>query len=378
MGFSRRADYRIPSLWILLPISASPSILEGASPPQLMKALVYTKPYHLVYTDFPDPVVGEHDVLIRVLACGICGSDVHGYTGKTGRRIPPLIMGHEAAGMVEEVGNQVKTFKRGNRVCFDSTVYCNRCEPCQSGYPNRCEQRQVLGVSTHEFKRHGAFAELVSVPWWIVSKLPDNVSFVQAALLEPTSIGLHAANRSPISSGQTVVVIGAGTIGLCIIQAARLKGATRIIVSDINEFRLGLAKKLGVEKTVNPSRERLERAVLNQTENNGAEVTIEAVGLAETLHQAIEVTRIGGHVTVVGLLQKVVDIDIQALVSKELTLCGSYANAGEFREITDLIASEKIDVEPLISKVMPLSMGQQAFDLIHKAEEDLVKIVLEP
>jgi len=343
-----------------------------------MKALVYTRPYHLEHTDFPDPVVGKHDVLIRVMACGICGSDVHGYTGKTGRRIPPLIMGHEAAGIIEETGDQVKQLKRGDRVCFDSTVYCNRCEPCQNGHPNRCEQRKVLGVSTPAFKRHGAFAELVAIPWWIVSKLPENVSFVQAALLEPTSIGLHAATRSPISSGQTVVVIGAGTIGLCILQAVRLKGATRIIVSDINEFRLGLAKELGVEKTVNPSRESLERAVLNQTENNGAEVTIEAVGLAETFQQALETTKTGGHVTVVGLSQKGVDLDVQTLVSRELTLRGSYASAGEFREAIDLIASKKINVEPLISRVMPLSRGQQAFDLLYKGEEDLVKIVLEP
>ena len=193
-----------------------------------MKALIHTKPYCFEYSDFPDPSVSEDEVLIRVKACGICGSDVQGFTGKTGRRLPPLIMGHEAAGVVENTGKNVNGFEKGDRVCFDSTVYCNKCQPCRNGLYNRCDKRQVLGVSTPEFRRHGAFAEYVAVPWWIVSKLPDNMSFIQAALLEPASIGTHAANRAPISADDTVVVIGGGTIGLFILQAAKLRGAAKV------------------------------------------------------------------------------------------------------------------------------------------------------
>ena len=164
-----------------------------------MKALLYTKPYTFEYTDVPDPAVGDDDVLVRVKACGICGSDVAGHTGKTGRRLPPLIMGHEAAGVVERVGRNVRDFAPGDRICFDSTVYCNQCPACKQGLFNRCVKRQVLGVSVPEFKRQGAFAEFVVVPHWICAKLPDNMSFVQAALLEPASIGTHAASRPPIS-----------------------------------------------------------------------------------------------------------------------------------------------------------------------------------
>jgi L-iditol 2-dehydrogenase len=120
-----------------------------------LKALIYTKPYTLEYVDFPDPLVGDDDVLVRVRACGICGSDVHGFTGKTGRRIPPLIMGHEAAGVVVALGNNVRDFKKGDRVCFDSTVYCNKCEACLTGLFNRCDKRQVLGVSVPSFKNPG-------------------------------------------------------------------------------------------------------------------------------------------------------------------------------------------------------------------------------
>ncbi len=343
-----------------------------------MKALLYTKPYCLEYSDFPDPAAGDDEVLINVKACGICGSDVHGFTGKTGRRIPPLIMGHEAAGIIEEVGKNVSGFEKGDRVCFDSTVYCSKCQPCRMGLYNRCEKRQVLGVSTPEFKRHGAFAEYVAVPWWIVSKIPENMSFVQSALLEPASIGTHAANRAPISTNDTVVVIGAGTIGLFILQAARLRGAARVIVADINEFRLVLAKKLGADKVINPLKSDLRETIFKETKNRGADVTFEAVGYAQTFRDGVSLTKTGGHLVAVGNLEKTAEFNLQELVARELTFTGSYASSGEFRDCIELVASGKINVEPLISDVLPLKDGPGAFDRLLKAQENLLKIVLEP
>ena len=343
-----------------------------------MKALIYTKPYSFEYSDFPDPVAGDDDVLIRVKACGICGSDVHGFTGKTGRRIPPLIMGHEAAGIVEGLGKNVSGFEKGDRVCFDSTVYCNKCEACRTGLFNRCDKRQVLGVSVPAFKRHGAFAEYVAVPSWIVSNIPDELSFVHAALLEPASIGTHAANRAPISNDDTVVVIGAGTIGLFILQAARLRGAAKVIAVDINEFRLDLAKKLGADKLINPLKSDLSEAILQETEGKGANVTLEAVGYAKTFADAVSITRMGGHVVAVGNLEKKAEFDLQQLVAKEHTFTGSYASSGEFRDCIELVASGKINVEPLISDILPLEEGPDAFDRLLKADENLLKIVLEP
>jgi L-iditol 2-dehydrogenase len=343
-----------------------------------LKALIYTKPYSFEYSDFPDPVAGDDDVLIHVKACGICGSDVHGFTGKTGRRIPPLIMGHEAAGIVEGLGKNVRGFEKGDRVCFDSTVYCNKCESCRAGLINRCDTRQVLGVSVPAFKRHGAFAEFVAVPWWIVSKIPDELSFVHAALLEPASIGTHAANRAPISNEDTVVVIGAGTIGLFILQGARLRGAAKVIAVDINEFRLDLAKKIGADKLINPLKSDLTEAILQETDGKGANVTLEAVGYAKTFTDAVSVTRMGGHVVAVGNLEKKAEFDLQQLVAREHTFTGSYASSGEFRDCIEFVASGKINVEPLISDVLPLEEGPDAFDRLLKAEENLLKIVLEP
>jgi L-iditol 2-dehydrogenase len=343
-----------------------------------MKALVYTEPYCFEYSDFPDPAVGGDDVLVRVKACGICGSDVHGCTGKTGRRIPPLIMGHEAAGIVEDVGKHVGGFEKRDRVCFDSTVYCSTCQACRTGFYNRCEKRQVLGVSVPAFKRHGAFAEYVAVPSWIVSKIPDRMSFVHAALLEPASIGTHAANRVPMSAGDTVLVMGAGTIGLFILQAARLRGAAQVIAVDIDEFRLGVATKLGASATVNPAKSNLKEAVLGLTNGKGVDVALEAVGYAKTFADTVSVAKLGGYVVAVGNLEKKAEFDLQDLVARELTFTGSYASSGEFRQCIDLVASGRINVEPLISDVLPLQEGPRAFERLLKAEENLLKIVLEP
>ncbi len=342
-----------------------------------MKALVYTAPYTLEYTDWPEPQIGDDDILVRVKACGICGSDVAGHTGKTGRRLPPLIMGHEAAGVVERTGKRVKGFAPGDRICFDSTVYCNQCPACKKGMYNRCVKRQVLGVSVPEFKRHGAFAEFVAVPNWICAKLPEGMSFVQACLLEPASIGTHAANRPAISNGDTVAVIGAGTIGLFILQAARLRGA-KAIACDINDFRLGLAKQVGADTCINSARISLKDEILERTGARGADVAFEAVGFGETFRQAISITRTGGTIVAVGNLQKETEFNLQELVSRELTFIGSYASAGEFRTCIDLIASGKINVGPLISEVLPLKDGPAAFKRLLEGKENLLKIVLEP
>ena len=343
-----------------------------------MKALVYTKPYSFEYSDFPDPEVGVDDILVLVKACGICGSDIQGSRGKTGRRIPPLIMGHEAAGIVEDTGKNVKGFEKGERICFDSTVYCNKCESCRRGFFNRCVSRQVLGVSTKDFRKHGAFAEYVAVPWWIAFKIPDNMPFTHAALLEPVSIAEHAANRITISHDDTVVVIGAGTIGLFLLQACRIKGAAKLIISDIDEFRLDVAKRLGANEVVNPAESSLIETVFKTTENKGADVTFEAVGYANTFQDAVSVTKTGGNLVAVGNLEKTVQFDLQDFVSRELTFTGTYASSGEFCDCIEPVASGKIDVEPLISEVLPLAHGQEAFDRLLKGEENLLKIVLEP
>src|SRR5688500_10667373 len=174
----------------------------------MMKALLLSEYKKLSVVDMPVPSIGDDEVLVRVKACGVCGSDIHGYDGSTGRRVPPLVMGHEAAGIVERAGRGVHGFASGDRVAFDSTVSCGSCGFCRRGRINLCDNRTVLGVSTGEFRRHGAFAEYVAVPARILYKLPDGLPFERAALLETVSVAVHAAGRQPPQPGDTVVVVG--------------------------------------------------------------------------------------------------------------------------------------------------------------------------
>src|ERR1700733_11977548 len=218
-----------------------------------MNALLLSEYKHLEVTTLPVPVPQPSDVLVQVAACGICGSDVHGYDGTSGRRIPPLVMGHEAAGIVAAVGSEVTGFVVGDRVTFDSTVYCGECVFCRKEEMNLCDNRQVVGVSCGDYSRAGAFAEYVAVPSRIVYKLPDNLAFAEAAMLEAVSVALHAVEVSNLKGGETALVLGAGMIGLLTLQAARVAGCSRVFVADIDATRLKLAAELGADKTITPS-----------------------------------------------------------------------------------------------------------------------------
>lgn len=344
-----------------------------------MKALLHTRPRVVEYTDVPDPEIGPEDVIVRIQSVGVCGSDVHGYTGETGRRIPPIIMGHEAAGIVEAVGSRVTNTAPGDRVCFDSTIFCNECAACRQRAYNRCERRQVLGVSVPDMpKRHGCMAELVVLPSWVILPMPEGLSFREAALLEPVSIALHAVRRGQVAGGDAVLIIGCGTIGLFILQAARLAGAGPIIVSDLDAGRLELARKLGADVSVDPHADDLEATVRDATHGAGADVSFEAVGFAATLRQAVAATKVGGRVVLVGNLTPKVELGIPDIISRELTLIGSYTSSGEYRDALDLVAAGRIDVRALISATLPFSRGQEAFDRLHAGEAGLIKIILEP
>ncbi len=233
-----------------------------------MNALLLSEYKHLAVTTLPVPVPAATDVLVQVAACGICGSDVHGFDGTSGRRIPPLVMGHEAAGVVAAVGSEVSQFSVGDRVTFDSTVYCGVCAFCQSGDINLCDDRQVVGVSCGDYSRAGAFAEYVAVPERIVYKLPDDLGFAEAAMLEAVSVALHAVAVSKLEGGETALVIGAGMIGLLTLQAARAAGCSRVFVADIDVTRLQSAAELGADKTLLLSGAELTKEILRLTERS--------------------------------------------------------------------------------------------------------------
>ncbi|MBC7235342.1 MAG: galactitol-1-phosphate 5-dehydrogenase [Chloroflexi bacterium] len=333
-----------------------------------MKALVNTAPYKLEIQEWPVPEPGPDDLLIRVRACAICGSDIKGYSGKTGRRQPPIVMGHEAAGVVAKMGERVEGFQPGDRVCFDSTVYCRRCAYCLSGQPNLCSNRQVIGVSEGTYRRHGAMAEYVVVPYWIAVHMPDNLTFEQAALIETASIGVHAANRTPLKLNDTVVIVGAGAVGLVSLQAIRLKGAGRVIVTDLAPARLALAEQMGADITVRADDPQLMDKLFAATGPEGADATLEAVGVPATVSTALAITRKGGALTLIGNVTPKVEFDLQSIVSREITLYGVCAST-EYADCVELVASGRIQVDPFISERVRLEDGQAVFDRLYRGDE---------
>ncbi len=345
-----------------------------------MKALLLTEYNKLALAEIAEPLMGEGDLLIRVSACGICGSDVHGYDGSTGRRIPPIIMGHEAAGVVVRTGSAVTGFSNGDRVTFDSTVFCGSCDFCARGEVNLCDNRQVIGVSCGEFHRNGAFAELLTVPARIAYHLPNELSFAEAAMLEAVSVALHGIAVSGMRGDETVLVVGAGMIGLLLLQVARVAGLgrARVMIADIDETRLKLAADLGGEIALNATGAILTEEIMKRTGGMGVDVVFEAVGNAVTVLTAIDCVRKGGVVTLVGNVSPEVPMPLQKVVSRQIRLQGSCASSGEYPRAMELMKAGKIRVAPLISAIAPLSEGSAWFKRLHDREPNLMKVILDP
>lgn len=343
-----------------------------------MKALVLEEYKRFAYRDVPEPELGPRDVMIRVKACGICGSDIHGMDGSTGRRQPPIIMGHEAAGVIAETGREVKTWKVGDRVTFDSTIYCGVCHYCRQGRPNLCDHRRIAGVSCDEYRLNGAMAEYFAVPEHILYGLPEGFSFAKAAMAEPLSVALHAVHRTPIRFNDSAMVVGAGVIGLLVIQALRAAGCGMIIAVDLNPRRLELAQKLGADLGLNPQEGDLRDEILRRTENRGVQLAFEVVGIAPAFKAATQGLRKGGLLTLVGNLSPNVEMALQRMVIQEITLIGSCASSGEYPAALEMMSRGLIQVDPLISAAAPLAEGARWFDRLHRGDPDLVKVILEP
>jgi L-iditol 2-dehydrogenase len=343
-----------------------------------MKALVLEAYNQFAYRDFPEPDYGPNEVLVRVKATGICGSDIHGMDGSTGRRIPPLVMGHESAGVIAAVGDSVTGWQVGDRVTFDSTIYCGTCHYCRRGEINLCDRRRVLGVSPGDYRQHGAFAEYVAVPQHILYRLPDDLSFELAAFVEPVSIAVHAVERTPLPLGASAVVVGSGMIGLLVIQALRAAGCSKVIAVDLDPARLELAKQLGADLTIQSDIGDPVSTVRDATDGRGADAAFEVVGITPTVKLAVNCVQKGGAVTLVGNLSPETTLPLQAVVTRELTLYGSCASKGEYPVCLDLMARGLIDVKPLISAVAPLSEGAAWFKRLYDGEPGLLKVILTP
>lgn len=344
-----------------------------------MKALLLTAPSQLALVDFPDPQPIADEVLVRIRACGICGSDIHGWDGSTGRRRPPLIMGHEASGEIVAVGPLAGDWRVGERVTFDSTISCGKCAPCRRGQFNLCEHRRVLGVAPAEYRQHGAFAEYVALPARILYRLPAGLSFEQAAMVEPVSIAIHAIQRVKIDSADTAVVVGSGMIGLFVVQALRWAGARRIIAVDLEPKRLALARELGATDALQSDVCDVPAEVAKLTDGRGADLAFEVVGVSPTLQLALACLRRGGSAVLVGNLAARTEFPLQAVVTRELTLYGTCSSAGEYPLCLDLISRGTIRVDPMISQVAPLAEGPAWFSRLGGRDgSQYMKVILQP
>ncbi len=390
-----------------------------------MKALVLTAPCEFNYDiQFPDPTPGAGEVLVKIKACGICGSDIHGMDGRSGRRQMPIVMGHEAAGEIVQIGEGVTDWQVGERVTFDSTEYCGECDECKAGFVNLCPQRKVLGVSPGTYRRHGCFAEKIVLPTRILYRIPDTLAYEKAAFAEPVAIALHAVNladgievgeaftqdeeggcghgcgcahegeeghthdhshdhatledaEAP-GTGGTAVVVGAGLIGLLVVQALIARGWDRVIAVDLDDKRLELAKKLGASEAFNAKQENLAQHLREICGGDGADASFEVVGAGAPLDLAIRCVRKGGQIILVGNLQPNTPFPLQEVVTRQLTLRGSCSCAGEYPEAIRRIEDGSIQVEPLLSAVAPLSEGGDWFQRLYDNKEGLMKVVLTP
>ncbi len=343
-----------------------------------MKALVLKEYKQFSYEDVAEPEIGAEDVLVRVKACGICGSDVHGMDGSTGRRIPPIIMGHEASGVIEKVGSTVSEWRVGDRVTFDSTVVTRPDFYSQKGVFNLSDYRRVLGVSCEEYRQHGAFAEFVAVPQSVLYRLPDGLSFERAAMTEPVSVAFHAVNLIPSELNDSAVVVGCGMIGLFVVQALRIKGCGKIIAVDLDPSRLDMAVKFGADHALVANEERIVEKIRALTHGRGADMAVEVVGIAPTVKLAIEAVRKGGRIALVGNLSPKVEFPLQAVVTRQLTIYGSCSSAGEYPACLDMIVSGRVKVDEMMSAVVPLADAAPWFDRLYRGEPGLMKVIVTP
>lgn len=340
-----------------------------------MKALVLEEYGRVVIKDVEKPEVSGNRVLIRIKAASVCGSDVHGYDGSSDRRRPPLIMGHEASGVVEELGPLAEGFKLGDRVTFNSTEYCGKCSNCANGKQNICIEGQIFGVSSEVYHKEGAMAEYVTVPDYSVYKIPDNTTFEEAALAEPLSIALHSIRRTDIKLGDTAIVFGAGTIGSMLLKLLLISNCASVIVVDIDDVKLSSAKTRGADYCINSAKENVVERVMQITDNLGVDLAFEAVGIEATIKAGIDVLKKSGTFTLLGNVSKTIDFPLQKLVINELNLVSSYACASEYEKSLQLIGMGKVDVKDIISEIVPLERGQEMLQRLLKGEEGLMKVV---
>ncbi len=339
-----------------------------------MKALMYQGPKKLEVVDIPQPIPQKGELLLKIKACGICGSDVHGYLGITGRRLAPMVMGHEFSAEIADLGEETKLgFKIGDRVAIQPCVSCWQCDKCKEGYNNVCEHRNFMGVLDY----NGAMTEYICVPEKQAYKLPDDISYNVGALIEALAVAYSAVKKAGNLEGKNVVIIGGGAIGQLVLMCVKAQKPKKVILSDLSEFRLSAAKKLGADATINPSVGDFTEELLNAFEGNKADVALEAVGIGPTVSQALGSIKSQGTCVWIGNSAKTIEVNMQQIVTGELKIYGSYLYTHEeFGEAIDFIHNNKLDLSALISKEITLEEAPKMFEDLTTQTEKYLKCII--
>lgn len=338
-----------------------------------MKALVYLGPNKMEMKEIEEPSPKKDQVKIKVGYCGICGSDLHGYTGESGRKIPPMIMGHEFSGVVVECGSEVTKFSVGDRVCVLPVRYCSECEFCLQGYENICKNRENLGVMDID----GAFTEYICMEEKFVYGLKDSVSDKAGAVIEPLSVSYHAVKNAQPIEGRNVLIAGTGTIGLLVLMIVKANNPNKIVVTDLSDERLRLAKEFGADIIVNPAKQDLGEELEKAGIKDDIELSIECVGATPTCQQTVDFVKIHGRIIWVGNAAKMVTINMQKIVTQELSVQGVYAfTAEDFQNALHMLERKEVPAEKIITRVVSLEETTQAFEeLIHNPGNDIKVLV---
>ncbi|KAB7706317.1 alcohol dehydrogenase catalytic domain-containing protein [Bacillus aerolatus] len=336
-----------------------------------MKAGLYVSEKNVVVGELEKPTLKQGEALIKVSSAGICGTDMMIYFGKHPRAKAPLAMGHEFSGVIEEINGE-STFNAGDRIVVEPTISCGKCDACLSGNSHVCRTLGLIGIDYH-----GGFAEYAAVPLHRLHKVPDTLSDAHAALAEPVAVGIHTVRRSNVKVGDTVVVLGAGPIGLLIALTAKLAGADKIFISDISPYRLGKAEELGFI-TLDGKKVDVVEEVKAATNGTGADVVFEVAGNSMTANQMIHACRTQGQIVVVSVYKQPPTIDLAAMHFRELSLtttrCYSHS---DFATAINMMASGQIDITSLISHQLSLDEIEKGFQLMTKPDESL-KILIQP
>jgi L-gulonate 5-dehydrogenase len=328
-------------------------------------------PYQLECVDRPEPRPGPDEVLIRLRAAGICGSDVHGLAGQHPLMTLPRVMGHELAGQVEAAGSEVTGVSPGDHVVVDPMLRCGRCRPCRLGRTNCCENLRVLGVHTD-----GGFAEFIALPQRQAVVIPHDLPWEIGALVEPLAVGAHGVARAQVVDGDRVVILGAGTIGLAaLLEVKRLQA--QAIVLDILDWKLDRARQLGADRVLNPATEDAVQAVMDFTGGQGAEVVLEAAGSPRTVASTVNYVASAGRIGIIGITGQEIPLRQTEFTRKEVDVYFSRNSLEQFPQIIDRIARGASDPRPLISHRFPFCDIEQALQLASQHPQQVGKIILE-